>query len=377
MPIRLRLETNWWKLLPWNFLTWGVIFTLSVGSIIFILIKEIFQPSSRITALHIGIYFSLGIFTLISWGVCLAFRQYWAEIVSAFNELEILEGDWSRAIGSADNQKLRPKSQYFRIWTCNREELTGLFLIMLITGGAVVLMPISVVTAILTNLDPLHPILEDYIPAEERNWILEMALLIFRFMVAFLCCVEGARFLLLVLLLISSLGLVMEKLIRVILLTQDLYEALQKYQLFWLQYYLIKIPINNLLAIGTLIGFSGGTAMIWLSFNGWKYVTPFLAVLFPILSVWIILVLLVGISAQVSLVDKSKTFTCKWRSESLMQTMWTRKEIRRCKMLGKTLRSLPVACSSCCSCSINSNTPFSFLQILMKAVTDSLLGIKM
>ncbi|CAL8118212.1 unnamed protein product [Orchesella dallaii] len=320
-PICLRVESPSWKLLPWYFLTWIMLFGAVAGSIAFLLIREIFNPSPKISAIHIGILFYIGVCTSISWGVCLAFHEYWNEVVSAFNQFAIFEEDWRR--GPAEAYR-HPKTQYMRIWILSYEELTGM-----LTGSV--------------------------------DWGINK---------------PGPNHYPIALILTFSMGMVMEKLLINILETEDLNQAYQKYKLVWLQYYMVKAPFNNVLAIGALIGFAGGTTMIWLSFNAWNYVTPFLAGIFPFLSVWMLIILLVVITSQVSIVEKSGRFIHKWKRESLLQPGIRQiKNIRHSKMLGRTLKCLPVACGPCCG--INSNTPFSFLAILMKAVTDALLGIQL
>ncbi|CAL8118210.1 unnamed protein product [Orchesella dallaii] len=373
-PIRLKLENSWGKLLPWYFVTWIMLFGISVGSIGFVLIREIFQPSPKITAIHIGILFYIGFGTSITWGVCLAFHEYWNEVVSTFNQFAMFEEDWRK--GPAEAYR-HPKTQYMRIWKLSYEELTGMILNMIIVG-CIITMPIGVLAGILTNLDTFIILLEDYflLPSDERSTFVNVFLILSRLTFTFVCGMELSRFMLITLILTFSVGMVMEKLLINILETEDLNEAYQKYQLVWLQHYIVKSPFNNVLAIGALIGFVGGTSTIWLSFNAWNYVSPFLAGLCPFVSVWILIILLVVISSQVSIVEKSGRFIHKWKKESLIQNgIPINKNIRHSKRLGRTLRRLPVACGPCCG--INSNTPFSFLQILMKAVTDSLLGIQL
>ncbi|CAL8118198.1 unnamed protein product [Orchesella dallaii] len=345
------------------------------GSIAFLLIREIFKASSCLTPIHISILFCIAVFTLLSWGIFLAFQEHWDEIVSAFNQLAEFEEDWVM-MGRQETYRAS-KPHYFRIWKCSKEELTGVFLMMVIIAVSLIIIPIGSLAGVATNLDLYLIMLEDYFlpPKNEQSKFLIIFLFLCRLIFSFICGTEGCRFMLLVLLVTFSMGLVMEKLLINILEAEDLNEAYQKYQLVWLQYYKVKSPFNNVLAISAFVGFVGGTALIWLSFNAWSYVTPYLAVLYPFLSMWLLIILLVGISSQVSIVEMSKCFIHKWKTDSLLQPgIRMRKNIRHSKMLGRTLRSLPLACGSCYG--INSNTPFSFLQILMKAVTDSLLGIQ-
>ncbi|CAL8118202.1 unnamed protein product [Orchesella dallaii] len=374
-PIRLRLESSLWKLLPWYFVTWIILFGSVAGSIAFLLIREIFKPSSQINAIHMGLLFYIGFGTSITWGVCLAFHEYWNEVVSTFNQFAIFEDDWRK--GPAEPYR-HPKTQYMRIWKLSYEELTGMVLNMIIVGCGTITLPLCLLTGVLTNLDPFIVVLEDYflLPRDERSTIANVFLILCRLFLVFVCAMELGRFMLITLILTFSMGMVMEKLLINILETEDLNVAYQKYQRVWLNYYIVKSPINNLLAIGALIGFADGTTVIWLSFNAWSYVSPFIAGMCPFLSVWMLIILLVVISSQVSIVEKSERFIHKWKKESLIQPgIHISKSIRHSKMLGRTLRSLPVACSTCCG--INSNTPLNFLQILMKAVTDSLLGIQL
>ncbi|CAL8118218.1 unnamed protein product [Orchesella dallaii] len=380
--IRLKLETTTWKLLPFYICTWGLLFGIGFGSMVFLLIRELFQPSSRLTAIHLGIYFAASVLTLLSWGVGLVFHSFWEEIVAAFNQLVAFEEDWRRRfIVVKLYTKIiygQPRKQNFQIHRPNSEHITGIFLNVFMIGGGVVAAPIVIIFGIGTNLDPFLPILEDYFlpPPPQRSDLLVYTVLFIRALIAFLAIIEFCRAFFLLLLLTCSLGETIKNLLRMILETEGTDEAYHKVQLLWLQFYIIKTPFNNVLAIGSIIGFFGGTALIWLSFNSWNHVTPFIASLFPILSFCILVILLVGISTQVSIVEKSNLFIYKWKQESLLckTGMHIRKDTRLSKMLGRTLRCLPVACSSCCG--INSSTPFSFLQILMKAVTDSLLGIK-
>ncbi|CAL8118200.1 unnamed protein product [Orchesella dallaii] len=374
-PIRLRLESPWWKLLPWYFVTWIMTFGSTFGSIGYLLIRELFKPSSRINAIQTGVLFWVAVCTLYSWGICLAFHKYWREIVSAFNQLTTFEEDWVR---TDPNTYRRPIKHYLRIWKCNKEELTGMFLIMMIVSGSIITMPMGLIAGVITNLDPFLILLEDYFlpPTDEQSTLLKVSVFLLRFCLVFIGGMEVCRFFFLALLLTFSMGLVMEKLLINMLKTQDFNEAHHKYKLMWLQYYIVKSAFNNLLAIGAFTIFAGGTTMIWLSFNAWNYVTPYLAVVYPFLSVSMLILLLIGIKSQVSIVEMSKCFIHQWKRESLLQPgIRMRKNIRHYKMLGRTLRSLPVACGSCYG--INSDTPFSFLQILMKSVTDSLLGIQL
>jgi len=77
-----------------------MIFGIVLLSIVFLLAREVFQPSPRLTAIHIGMYFTVGLLTLTNWGVCIAFKGYWPEIVSAYNQLATFEHDWEwRLIG--------------------------------------------------------------------------------------------------------------------------------------------------------------------------------------------------------------------------------------------------------------------------------------
>ncbi|CAL8118204.1 unnamed protein product [Orchesella dallaii] len=352
-----------------------MMFGIPVGSIAFLLIREIFKPSPQVTAIHIGILFYIGVCTSISWGVCLAFHEYWNEVVSTFNQFAIFEEDWRK--GPAEAYR-HPKTQYMRIWKLSYEELTGMVLNMIIVGCGTITLPMGGFAGVLTNLDPFIFLLEDYFlpPRDEQSIFVNVLLLLCRQIYVFVCAMELGRFMLITLILTFSMGMVMEKLLINILEAEDLNVAYQKYQLVWLQYYIVKAPFNNVLAIGGFIGFAGGTAVIWLSFNAWNYIKPFIAGMFPFLSVWMLIILLVVISSQVRIVEKSGLFIRKWKKESLIQPgIHIRKSIRLSKMLGRTLRSLPVACSTCCD--INSNTPLNFLQILMKAVTDSLLGIQL
>ncbi|CAL8118206.1 unnamed protein product [Orchesella dallaii] len=352
-----------------------MMFGISVGSIAFLLIREIFNPSPKITAIHIAILFYICVCTSISWGVCIAFHEYWNEVVSAFNQFAIFEEDWR--LGPAETYR-HPKIQYMRIWKLSYEELTGMVLNMIIVGCGTITLPMGGFAGVLTNLDPFIILLDDYfpLPRDEQSTIVNVFLILCRLILVLVGAMELGRFMLITLILTFSMGMVMEKLLINILETEDLNVAYQKYQLVWLQYYIVKSPFNNVLAIGGFIGFAGGTTMIWLSFNAWNYVSPFIAGMFPFLSVWMLIILLVVISSQVSIVEKSERFIHKWKKESLIQYgIHMSKKIRHSTMLGRTLRCLPVACGPCCG--INSNTPFSFLQILMKAVTDSLLGIQL
>ncbi|CAL8118214.1 unnamed protein product [Orchesella dallaii] len=347
-----------------------MLFGLTVGSTAFVLIREVFKPSPRISAIQLAIIFYIGLCSSISWGVCLAFHNYWSEIVFAFNQFAKFEEYW----GCEPAAARRPKTHYLRIWKCSREELTGMSLNMLIIGIGVVAIPIGMLAGVVTNLDPYFLVVEDSVA--EQSAFLKVLVFVCRLLIGYISGIEAMRFMLMTLILTFSIGLVMEKLLKNILQSEVLSEAYQNYQLVWLQYHLIKSPFNNVMAISSVIGFFGATTMIWLSFNAWNYVTRFLAAMYPFVALGMLLVILVGISLQVSIVEKSKSFIYKWKKESLFQSGIRRsKETRLCRMFGRTLRSLPVACGSCYG--INSNTPFSFLQILMKAVTDSLLGIQM
>ncbi|CAL8118220.1 unnamed protein product [Orchesella dallaii] len=357
-------------------------FGTCVGSVMFLLIREIYQPSSYLTAIHIGMYSEVVILTLTSWLVFLTFHGYWLEIVSGFNQLVTFEEYWTRESSTspptAKNNKGLTKK--FRIRKLTSEELTGYFLTYAVLLAGIVAVPITAIFSVGTNIDPYFIIGEDYFlpPAAERSSAIIAFAFAVRFILVFFVGIEIVRSFFLVLLLTSSMGLVIKRLLAIILHIDNSHynEAYQKFQLIWLQYYIIKSPFNNVLAIGSVIGFFGGTIIIWLSFNAWSHVTPVLASLFPFMALAILVILLVGISTQVSIVEQSNFFIYKWKQESLWQSgTRTRKDIQRCKLLGRTLRCLPVACGSCYG--INSNTPFSFLQILMKAVTDSLLGIKM